>query len=464
MRAISKPFLTIALILLVLFASILLFLNLYLRSRGVQERLLGQLSSLVGTPVSIKGVMLMPFGGIRLSGVSAGIQGKPPFLSADSIAIGLDYSQLIHGRIALGSIVVRHPAVCLSPTQTFPQPQGSAFSSGPSPFDQSSSHHIAQKNEKSSAKEAPPHIKHLSIIGGEFSFLNDLGRQVFFLSGIELKGVPDERSRSWTGHIAIKEMIIGNRLKIHDVHSPAKASENMTSLSLYPLTATLGGGKLSGNATFELNHSTPDYSATINLSNASLKELMADSSLEHADAEGTLSGTLDVSGTAGNGSTIGGKGSLLCTDATIQPAGFLKQIGQLLQIDELQLLRLAEGKCLFHLVSGHVVIDDLFLRSENLILTAQGPLMPTGELDLQSRLLFNEKLTRRLRGFLGPQLTPAPEAGYSQISFHISGTTLNPRTDLLERITGLKIGGNLGGFLQGIFGRPAPPPTASPAH
>jgi len=460
-RAISKPFLTIALILLVLFGSILLFLNLYLRSQGVQERLLGQLSSLAGARMSIHGIMLTPFGGIRLNGVKASLQGNTSVLSADSISVGLDYSQLLHGRIALGSVVLRHPIVCLSPTQTSPQPQSSAFGSAPTPNERSPSRPDAPKQKETSAKATAPHLRHLSVFGGEFSLLDGMGRQVFSLSGIELNGEVDEVSRDWKGQVEVKEVTIGNRLKIHNAHSTATASENLTTLSLSPFTATLGGGKLSGNATFDLSHAAPGYSGTINLSNASLRELMAESSPENSNAEGKLSGALEISGTAGNGSSIKGKGSLLCTDATIQPAGFLKQIGQLLQIDELQLLRLAEGKCLFQLIGGHVVIDDLFLRSENLILTAQGPVTPSGELDLQSRLLFNEKLTGRLRGFLGSQLTSAPEAGYSQISFHISGTTLNPRTDLLERITGLKIGGNLGGFLQGIFGRP---PSSGSAH
>jgi hypothetical protein len=125
--------------------------------------------------------------------------------------------------------------------------------------------------------------------------------------------------------------------------------------------------------------------------------------------------------------------------------------------------RLAEGNALFHLDAGRIVIDELFLKSENLILAAKGPVNSSGEIDLQARLLFNEKLTARLRSLLGSQLTPAPETGYSQVAFKVSGTSLKPRTDLLERLTGIRVGGDLGGLLQGLFGRPASPSPATPA-
>jgi hypothetical protein len=144
---------------------------------------------------------------------------------------------------------------------------------------------------------------------------------------------------------------------------------------------------------------------------------------------------------------------------------FLKQIGQLLNVDELKLLKLAEGKCLFRIDGGRVVIDELFLRSENLILSAKGPVQSTGELDLESRLLFNQNLAGRLHGLLGSQLTPAPEPGYSQVTFHVKGPASNPRTDLIERLTGIHLGGNLGGLgglLQGLFGKPAPQPQSQP--
>jgi hypothetical protein len=219
--------------------------------------------------------------------------------------------------------------------------------------------------------------------------------------------------------------------------------------------ATLGGGTLGGHISLALNPLRTSYALSLNLDHASIPQLLTDASFAPSSAQGTVLGELTLSGIAGQGASMQGKGSLFCKEAVIQPVDFLKQIGQLLSIDELQLLRLAEGQCAFRIVEGHLIVDDLLLRSENLILTAKGPLQATGELDLDSRLLFNARLTARLRGLLGSQLSPAPEPGYSQVSFHVSGSPQSPKTDLLQRLTGLRIGGDLGGLIQGLFGRPA---------
>jgi hypothetical protein len=244
-------------------------------------------------------------------------------------------------------------------------------------------------------------------------------------------------------------------LIIHDLSSPIIVSSDAASISLNDLTATLGGGKLAGNLSVDLPPSTPEFKTQLTLSGATLNQFFLDASLGNAATEGVVTGNLQLSGIAGIPQSTEGQGALLCTDAVIQPADFLKQIGQILQIQELQLLRLAEGKTVFRIQHGDVQIDQLALRSENLILTAQGPVHSNGDLDLQARLLFNEKLSGRLHGFLGPQLTQAPEAGYSQVAFHVSGPAKSPKTDLLERLTGIRINGDLGGLLQGLFGRPS---------
>jgi hypothetical protein len=256
------------------------------------------------------------------------------------------------------------------------------------------------------------------------------------------------------GVLTTAQITVGSSLIIHDLSSPITLSCDASTLTLGNLTATLGGGKLTGDFSLALPPSAPEYKTQLTLAGASLNQFFLDASLGNSATEGAVSGNLQLSGIAGTPRSMEGNGNLLCTNAVIQPADFLKQIGQILQIQELQILRLAEGKALFRIHQGDVQIDQLGLRSENLILAAQGPVHSNGDLDLQARLLFNQQLTGRLHGFLGPQLTQAPEAGYSQVVFHVSGPAKSPKTDLLERLTGIRINGDLGGLLQGLFGRP----------
>jgi hypothetical protein len=274
------------------------------------------------------------------------------------------------------------------------------------------------------------------------------------LTGIQLDASTNPH-QGWLGAIEATQAILADHLIIHRISSSLYVSGDLSQLECREFHATLGGGALGGHVSLALNPLRTSYALSLNLDHASMPQLLNDATFGPSSAQGMVSGELTLSGIAGQGASLQGKGLLFCKEAVIHPVDFLKQIGQLLSIDELQLLRLAEGKCAFRIVEGHLIVDDLLLRSENLILAAKGPLQPTGELDLDSRLLFNAKLTARLRGLLGTQLSPAPEPGYSQVSFHVSGSPLSPKTDLLQRLTGLKIGGDLGGILQGLFGQPA---------
>lgn len=498
MRTISKPILAVAVILLAVFAAAILCVNLYLRAPGTQRQLTEALTLATGVPVTIESSYILPLpplNGIRLSGIKAQRQGRPALFTADSITLRPDFAELLHGRLLIAGAVLNHPVVRLSlgelsgaerlegsrassfgsaanssmPNQT-PRDTGSTgpgvTAGSPSvPAMAAASPQTTPDIKSAAASDLP--LRNVLIKNGEFTLLDERGVPLISASAIHLQA---ERgvAQGWLGTMRSAQAVLSDRLIIKDLQTPFRLSENLKNLSLESFTARLGEGKLTGNASFDLSMGAPRYTLAMNLAGASLKHLLTDASFGVSSAEGMISGDLQLTGTAGDGSSIQGKGGLTAKDATIQPVDFLKQIGQLLNVEELKLLRLSESKCLFHLIAGRVVLDDLFLRSENLILSAKGPLKPTGELDLESRLLFNDKLTGRLRGLLGSQLTPAPEPGYSQVAFHVSGSPMNPKTDLLERLTGIKIGGDLGGILQGLFGRPAPAPKPSspttPAH
>jgi hypothetical protein len=294
----------------------------------------------------------------------------------------------------------------------------------------------------------PPHLQ---ITDGEFTLRTVADLPVVAVSGLNLSECPF-CDGALNGSITASQIVVGQSLILHDLKSRVNLSPETHTLSLSKFTATLAKGNLAGDFSILLPPLTTSYQAQLTLSDASLSQLFLDAGLGSCATQGIVAGDLHLSGIAGIPSSMDGKGSLLCTDAVIQPADFLRQIGQILSIQELQMLRLAEGKITFRVVKGEPQLDQFTLHSENLILDAQGPIHHDGTLDLNARLLFNENLTGRLKGLLGKQLSQAPEAGYSQITFHVTGPAQSPRTDLLERLTGIHINGDLGGFLQGIFG------------
>ena len=483
MRLIAKSIFSVVAFLFVLAVLASLAGSIVLQSQAGRERLEKTLSGICNLPVSVRSSYALPPNTIRLCGVTVGLPGEPPLFTGDSISLKPELMALLRGQFLIASITLNKPSLQLrsrmmgmmksvrnptpistglattQPNQTnSPTPSSSTtFTSPSSSFNTPLSGSIPLTDH---SLKLPSSLKILTISDGKFSLLDTQGIPSLNVEGIELHTmIPGE---TWKGIIKASRVIYENRFIFHNLCSPFSFSAARDSLSLDPLESIFGGGKLVGKALFDFTSASPAYSLSLKLTGATLGDLLAGVSMDGSNTAGTVSGSLDLSGLIGQGATMSGKGNLACTGAVIQPVGFLRQIGQLLQVEELQLLKVAEGKCLFRIDDGRIVIDNLMLRSENLILSARGPLQPSGELDLDSRLLFNEKLTGRLKGLLGAQLSPAPETGYSQLAFHVSGTAMNPKTDLLERITGLRIGGDLGGLLQGLFGHPSPRVQSTP--
>ena len=488
MRPIAKSFLVAATVLVASVVVLTLGMNVWLHAPGTREKLLKGLSSAVGSPVTVRGVLGLPLGVIRIQGLDLQREGTKDSLSVESLTLVPDYRALLHGRVGFSELVVNHPVLHFRADQSSASPGAVTVpQQAPLPPSGIERETPMPPTVEVTTRDQPPSsstlfqdtvfqiakpgfklgLNRLSINRGELVLLDQSGHSLIGIEGLTLETTSSPET-PWKGIVEARSLLLGSSfgegggIRIHDLKAPISLQENLSSLTLEPLLARFGAGHLEGTVHWELPPASPRYRALFRLTGASLRDLLTDTSYGPSSAEGKVGGEIRLGGVAGDPSSMEGDGSVLCTETTIQPVDFLKQIGQLLQVDELQLLRLSEAKSIFHLRGGQLYLDDLLLRSQNILLAAKGPLHPSGDLDLEARLLFNEKMTGRLRGLLGPQLTAAPEPGYSQVVFHVSGSPSHPKTDLLERLTGLRIGGDLGGFLQGLFGRPSPPRAATP--
>lgn len=483
MRPIAKPILTVAAILIAVAVTACLVLNAFLALPATRETIRREVGTAIGVPVTFGSMIGLPYplGAIRIGGIKAGKPGEITSFISTSITIRPDFPELLRGRLVAAALELKAPVLRLSnapPAKIPPDGFGGGFTDAslslpiPTPPGASRKNH---KTASPSPSQAPASgsitpalpLRSIRIVGGDFSYLDGKGRPIITLKGLSLDGSLGDHNgtASWSGSLHAKSVAIGSTLIVRNLHAPFSAPGNISTVELSPLTSSFGGGILSGKVILSALQRIPDYSLSLKLTDGRLEKVMADASFPCPSSGGKITGELLLEGTAGKGSTMNGKGSLFCSEVVVEPVGFLKQIGQILNVNELKLLRLAEGTCLFRVDQGRLVVDTLLLRSENLTLAANGPLDSTGELNLDSRLLFNEKLTGRLRGLLGNKLTPAPEPGYTQITFRVTGPALNPRTDLLERLTGIRISGDLGGFgglIQGLFGAPKPKPQQPP--
>ena len=478
MRTIAKPILTAGVILIAAVLLACLVLNAFLALPATRERIQKEIGMAAGIPVTFGSMIGLPYplGSIRIGLITAGKPGDLTSFTATSVIIHPDLFELLRGKLVAAAIDFKSPALRLS-SASLDKVSTAGFGESlsiASPVQTSLpiTAETSQKNlpplttSRGEVTRAIP-LRSIRISGGDFSYFDEKERPILTLKGISLHGSLKNTngSSSWDGTLHAKSAAIGSALIATNIRTQLSAPENLSTLELKPFTASFGGGTLSGNVALSALQRIPGYSLALHLADARLGKLLADATLASSSAEGSVAGDLMLTGTAGKGSTMNGKGNLFCNQVVVEPVAFLKQIGQILNIDELKLLRLAEGKCLFRIDQGRFVIDDLLLRSENLVLAATGPMDSSGELNLDSRLLFNEKLTGKLRGLLGNKLAAAPEPGYSHITFRVTGPALNPKTDLLERLTGIRIGGDLGGLgglIQGLFGAPKSKPQQPP--
>jgi hypothetical protein len=102
------------------------------------------------------------------------------------------------------------------------------------------------------------------------------------------------------------------------------------------------------------------------------------------------------------------------------------------------------------------------------MMDATGQAAFNGELDLDARLHVNEKMQRDLRGLLGKKFQPSESEGFVHMPFSVRGTLARPKSDLLDKVVGLRIGQDVGGLLKNLLRmpqkqKPKPSPTPSPA-
>lgn len=458
----TKPLILLVIVLLVVPLLVLLALNLTLQTPAMKERLRSALEKSIAAPVSMTGISVTPLGGIKVSGLIALSKESNSEMHIDSLIITPSFLKLLQQQVVIERLRINHPVVKSSlagVTTLSSQPdlgnpsRPPVTQSLPAQEKPAAAPTLTALQPAFHAEQVLRHIPKLTIMDADLTLLNAQGLPLLWIQGLNLTG-KTIHSGGWNGSLQANQIIVGKGLILHDLRAPVALSSDFSTISLEHLIATLGGGKLAGNFVLAVPPLSPEYKTELTLTEASLKQFFIDASLGNSASEGVVSGDLDLSGVAGTAQSMEGKGTLLCTDAVIQPADFLRQIGEILQLQELQMLHLSEVKTLFRIHQGEGQVDQLSLRSENLILSAQGPVRSNGDLDLQARLLFNDKLSKRLHGLLGSQLTQAPEPGYNQVVFHVSGSPKNPKTDLLERLTGIHLGGDLGGLIQGLFGRP----------
>lgn len=452
----AKRFLIIAVTALVVIAVIVLCINIYLQSAGVQQRIRNAAAQSLGSEPKISSTIFTPWEGLVLRGLSIPDPSRPDLNIVEAAALRIRFAffpllqqrfvvtecalfepkllirQLPDGNWQLPIPPVRTPDIPIPPSEPSETPTEPKAAPGPS-----------FRSE----------LHRFRVGGGTLTFVDAGGRIVFRLeqANIDTRIEPDLTAK---GQFRVSKANISNSLY------PRKINGDFTwdgkVFDVPDISGSMAGGKLL--AQYRLTSGAePTFTAAIQADKIQLRLLAEEAGLDPGQTEGEMRGTLNLAGDPRNSEALTGQGHIELLSARLRPVEFLVKLGELLRVDELQLLSLKDARMDLTIGDKRVNVDDITLQSENLIIRAQGPVKFDGKMDLDARLMVNRKLQQQLKGFIGKNFQESEDPEYRQVVFNVTGKVSSPKTDLLDKLIGINIGQDVGGLLKNLFRPPSQP-------
>jgi type II secretion system protein N len=446
----AKRFLFCAAGVLAVAAVVLLCVNLYLQSDGVQQRIREAAGRSLGTEVKIKSSMYTPWSGFVLRGITVPDPNSADFNAVEATALRLRFalSPLLSRRFVITECTLFEPELIVRQLETgdWVLPITPGRPRAPSAPDES-------PRPSSTGPSFKAELQHFRFRSGSIVFLNAKNRAVATLDKLDVSGqIAPEGSSA--GIFEIGKADFFGALKPRKIGG--QFSWNGKVLEMPDIQGSLAGGKLTGKYRVEGNEEHA-FLLGLQLSGVALRKLAEDAQLEPGKTEGTLQGSIDLAGDPRSAASVTGTARFELISATLKPVDFLSKLGELLQIDELQLLKLSEARLNLTIHDERVQVDDVTLKSDNLVLRGKGPVRFNGKMNLDARLLVNAKLQHQLRGVLANNLVDSEDPNYREIPFSVTGRIDNPKTDLFDKLIGAKVSQDVGGLLMNILRSSAPP-------
>lgn len=446
---------------------LLVGVNIYLQSAAVQTRVRLATAQAFGSPVEVQRTLYTPWGGLSLTGLSVDdpIIPAAKMMEASRFSVKFEFFPLLQRRFVISEINLTDPTFILRQTEdekwvVVPPPTLIQENTKPP--------RSAQERPQRPTDSAPPskttrpaqsapaytvELRKFSIRRGAVLLTDRRGRPVVRLDDLLIEGQMRPGDKTISGEIRINELAFADR--IHPRKLRAQFVQSGTKLSITEIKSSLAGGAIRGEFFVVTPRSgQPEFDIQLRLDEISVPELISEAHGDGTGARGTLQGDFRLKGSPPDQSSFVGGGQFSLTEGKLKPLDFIRQIGKVLRIDELQTLDLQRAELRLDVHDERVWIEELTLQTDNLIIEAEGPIDFDGDLDLEGRLLVNEKIQKGLRGLLNENFTASENADYKQVAFAITGDASRPETDLAERVLGKTVGKYLGGFLKGMFKAP----------
>ena len=475
---------------------ILLGVNMYVQSRGTQARIQQELSQRLGTTLRIQRISVTPWAGLKLTGITIP-QSQPgvnhDFLTAKTFRLRIRFSSLFGGHLVIKEISLINPEVVWAqnadgkwriptllpePAKITPPDKATSVEVAPSASAPVQNKAVAEESASNSApplpsfvesKPAPytPEIERVSVVRARFRFLDEKLQSVSTFEDVDFRS-SFRAASDLRGNIAIAKTSLRDRFFLQQLESPLRYDSN--ELDFSQITARAGDGQVTGRFTIQPQAEDSPFTVNIKFKDVQADKIITEAGGTLGTVTGKLEGRLDATGKTADPNALSGSGEIILHDGQVRQYSLLMALGQLLQIQELQQLRLNEAQVKYHVDPGVVTIDELVFRSENIRLSATGTVSFDGKLQLESQLAVNEKVRGQLFRAIRDNFKPIEDPGYTAVNFQVSGTVGRPKTNLMDRLIGRDLK-DLSSVINGLIGggktekkkKPADEPAAAPA-
>lgn len=478
MQSIAKPILIITGTILALYAMGVLFVNIYLQSGGVQFKLRQAVVHATGIEPVISQTYYTPWSGLTVSGFKFPQSGdaKKPLLSVRAIKCRVAMGPLLGGQVVIKDIAVEHPSLLLvqgqspvwpgdtaipfpvrektPPQAARPAPSAEATqkpTAYPAPNAASTAVTESANSEEGKAKFAKPvRVEHFRILEGQAAFYPAQGGRAIRLEGLSVDGqvAPDGIA---CGSFRIKSATLFESVRQRDITGQFEYQDG--DLKITNLQAAWAGGTINGD--FEISNGPDRFlTASLTAGNVTLHKLAEDAGFTAEGTEGLLFAKANLQGIPGNEQSFTGAVLANLSEARMQPIDPLRQLGELLRINELRILELRNARAALSIRDGKILVDAVELETANLLMDASGEALFDGSLDLDARFHVTQRLLQDSLGFIGSKFKVSDREGYAHMPFSITGTVSRPKSDLLDKLVGVRLGDDVGGLLKNLLRMP----------
>jgi uncharacterized protein involved in outer membrane biogenesis len=423
-------------------------INLYVQSPATQARIEEEISRALRIPMEITNASLTPWGGLKVTGIT--VPGEAAnFLEASSFSARYNALPLLKGKLEITAMVLDSPKILWEQNEEGRWLMPALPDTGEKKRAKDAAEDEGQEVPKKKEGGFKVEVKGFEIRNGIIEFRDNEGARVAAATNVHMSySFPDvERVQ---GVIEIGHLLWKESLQFHAISSPFNYHKGK--LELEDLAGTLGGGTVRGKLEVEPEKKDSPFEVALRLGSVDLAQATADAGWPEGQAGGRLGGEITLSGSTRKMEKAKGRGYLTLENGQFRQFEFFQTLGQVLQIAELANFRLRDGRVDFHVADEKTYIDKLVLEAPELRLSASGQAKFDGKLGLDAELAISERLTKQLPSFVKENLKEPETDGSRAIPFRITGRTDKPKTDLLDRLVGQRIGSQFDDLVSNIFG------------